>query len=532
MLQYDAYSFDLDVFRSGSLAPASGRAGQRADNTSEGELDSVVTATLQREVLCGWTDLEVAEDVREVFKILEGGAAFSRLLERPQELSPLPGKKSNLSVRQVAHLVEAGVLVKKKWTDERVRNVVKAFTVPKPSGKRRLVVDASNVGEAQVDPPHVSLPTIANIKQLVSDYSWVVQLDGKSWFYQVAAKPLRSFFAVRTVLGLHWLVVLAMGWSWSVWIAQTLAVAIGQRAAQLVSVRHLDKTAQAQYIDNFIVVGQDSVATSALTTAVKEAAAECGAVLKPSSDVPQTVEVLLGIHCDFAAKTVCVKHDWVVGFKKMAGLFLLSPGRYSLKTAWKVLGNVMWGMRVLGIRQLSFPYMKLWMGRQAKKITTGRAVWSDRCAWWPHALNDLREVVKQISSNSPVSVTKIEATSAETLWADASLKGGAYILELAGAEKAFRWGAQWAHQRIHILEAEALRRGVFRWVSTRQRDESLKMMTDNILVFHGLRNMKAKGILFSRILDSLCTALVGVEWSVHWVPSACQKADKLSRLFN
>ena len=37
---------------------------------------------------------------------------------------------------QVADLERAGVLEKKGHADGPVRNVVKAFTVPKPSGKR------------------------------------------------------------------------------------------------------------------------------------------------------------------------------------------------------------------------------------------------------------------------------------------------------------------------------------------------------------------------------------------------------------
>ena len=526
MLSYDLYDWGLDVGRSGP--GAEGGVRRKAGRSEEGVLDSVVTATLQGQVIRGW-DVESAEQVREVYNVLESEDGFQALVERPQEFAPLPGKKSALSAGQVAHLVEAGVLERKRREDERVVNVVKAFTVPKPSGKVRLVVDASNVGDAQVDPPPVSLPTVADVKQLVASYSWVVQLDGKSWFYQIAARRLRSFFAVRTVLGLHWLVVLAMGWSWSVWIAQTLAVAIAQRAVQLapsdVGATH------AEYIDNFIVAGHDVGSTALLVSALKAAADECGAVLKPSSEDPVTTEVLLGIQCDFTAKTVCVKPAWIVSFRSLSSAFLLSPGRYDVRTAWKLLGNVLWGMRVLGVRQLTIPYLKLWMGRQAQKLTSGRSSWSDRCDWWPLALRDLRTVVRVICANSPVHVSLLEASSEETLWADASLTGGAYILEFCGVELGFRWGADWDGQRIHVLEAEALRRGVARWLRVRRADESLRLMTDNMLVYHGLTNKKAKGVIFSRILETICASLVGIVWTVHWVPSAEQKADTLSRLF-
>ena len=157
----------------------------------------------------------------------------------------------------------------------------------------------------------MSVTLKSEVKSLVAHFSFVVQLDGKSWFYQVAAEGLRSYFAVRTVLGQNWLVVLAMGWSWSVWIAQTLAMAIAQHAESSVPPALLHTTAQLQYIDNFIVAGESATDTSAMTSALKTAADECGAVFKPTSDTPTTSEVILGMQCDFKRKNVCVKEEWI-----------------------------------------------------------------------------------------------------------------------------------------------------------------------------------------------------------------------------
>ena len=326
--------------------------------------------------------------------------------------------------------------------------------------------------------------------------------------------------------------VLPMGWSWSVWVAQTLAVAIGQRAEQLLQQQDDGWQTHLEYIDNFIAVGRNNDDASRMTQAIKKAAAECGAVLKPTPEEPVTEEVILGMKCDFTNKTVCVKPDWVKKFQELTTLFLLSPGRNSLKTAWKVLGNVIWGMRVLGIRQLSFPHLKLWMSRQAKKLAKKETTWRDRCNWWPAALKELREIVRIIVNNKPVHVSKLVSASEDTLWADASGSGGGYILERQGVERAFKWTRRWVKQKIHLLEAEALRRGVVKWCKRREKEEKLSIMTDSMLVFYALHNKKAKGVLFSRILDSICKALDGCEWTVHWVPSACQKADKLSRHFS
>ena len=151
--------------------------------------------------------------------------------------------------------------------------------------------------------------------------------------------------------------------------------------------------------------------------------------------------------CDFTNKTVCVKPDWVKKFQELTTLFLLSPGHNSLKTAWKVLGNVIWGMRVFGIRQLSFPHPKLWMSRQAKKLAKKETTWRDGCNWWPAALKELREIVRIIVNNKPVHVSKLVTASEDTLWADASGSGGGYILERQGVERAFKWTVRWKKQK-------------------------------------------------------------------------------------
>ena len=122
-----------------------------------------------------------------------------------------------------------------------------------------------------------------------------------------------------------------------------------------------------------------------------------------------------------------------------------------------MLGNILWGMRVLGLRLLHFPYMRLWMNRQAKRLTTGTVSWEDRCTWWPAALRDLHAVCAKIVENKLVDVQRGEVVVTETIWADASLKGGAYILEEGGESESFPWSAKWKKCRIHLLEVEAMR---------------------------------------------------------------------------
>eukprot|EP01064_Diplonema_japonicum_P035531 TRINITY_DN7743_c0_g2_i1.p1 TRINITY_DN7743_c0_g2~~TRINITY_DN7743_c0_g2_i1.p1 ORF type:complete len:365 (-),score=63.55 TRINITY_DN7743_c0_g2_i1:61-1155(-) len=242
-LQFDKYEESKEARKAGALL-------------QEGDMDTVVTNTVRLEVMRGFRmeDGSINTVIPDVERLLGGGKVFEDLFE-DEDFRPVgaPGKKSTLTRRQVQQQEEAGVLEKKGWSDEKVKNVVKAFTVPKPSGKRRLVVDASLVGNAQRDPPSVDLPSVADVKEMVVQNEYVVQLDGKSWFYQIGARPLREYFALHTVAGWYWLVVLAMGWSWSVWVAQSVAALLASEAC--VRAGRM-KAGALVYIDNFVLYAE------------------------------------------------------------------------------------------------------------------------------------------------------------------------------------------------------------------------------------------------------------------------------------
>ena len=141
-LHYDTYDFDIDVFTSSSSSPLTPHPSPSTEHTaSTGELDSVITSTIDAHTVCSWTEVMVADEVREVYEVLKNKEKFNSITTHPERLTPLPGPKSYLTASQVLQLEKSGVLKKKKWQDEPIVNVVKAFTIPKASGKARLVVD-------------------------------------------------------------------------------------------------------------------------------------------------------------------------------------------------------------------------------------------------------------------------------------------------------------------------------------------------------------------------------------------------------
>ncbi|KAJ9438190.1 hypothetical protein DIPPA_26328 [Diplonema papillatum] len=113
------------------------------------------------------------------------------------------------------------------------------------------------------EPPQVKLPAVKDVKEAVAENAYVAQLDGRSWFFQIAAPQLQDYFVIRTVVGVFQLVVLAMGWAWSVYVAQTTASVIMTQAMKA----FVGQASGMVYIDNFLIFGADArTVTNAVAT--------------------------------------------------------------------------------------------------------------------------------------------------------------------------------------------------------------------------------------------------------------------------
>ncbi|KAJ9446239.1 hypothetical protein DIPPA_32984 [Diplonema papillatum] len=142
-------------------------------------MDEIVAATVDMAKVESW---QAGTEVSDVRKFL-GREGFEGMFP-----------KSTLTAEQVRQLEEMGVIRARRRTENAVRHVCKAFTVPKPNGKNRLIVDASVYSEAMQEPPQVKLPAVKDVKEAVAKNAYVAQLDGRSWFFQIAAPQLQDYF--------------------------------------------------------------------------------------------------------------------------------------------------------------------------------------------------------------------------------------------------------------------------------------------------------------------------------------------------
>lgn len=490
-------------------------------------MDSVVASSVDLDVVASWGNKEIGQ----IKDLLEREEKFEELFIQDRA-GLVPGEKSTLSEKQVSQLEEMGVIEKKKRKDGPAKCVVKAFTVSKKNHTARLIVDATKNGDRQEEPPEVSLPTVDDVKRGVSEHEWIAQLDGKSWFYQFAAKGIKKYFAMRTVLGWYWLVVLAMGWSWSVWIAQTVALEIVSEARRRASLRDREEVDSSVYIDNFIAFGNKEDLQHYVDS-LDAVSAECGAVLKKEEQVIKKQDEVLGMFVDLERKEVSLKAGWVAKFKEVVALYLAAPSKFKLKHTWKIVGSALWGMRVLGIPQLDHMDFKMWMAKTARDLQSGRRRWEDSTRWPDKPLADLKRLLWTVGENSPCSVVRPErALVRERLWSDASKKGGAFILQGRGVVESFKWKEREENEYIHIKEGRALLEGVKCWERMKEPGEGLTMFTDSVLVWLGMQKRKARGKTFAAILKGSLDRLEGVDWDIVWVPTEEQLADKPSRNFD
>lgn len=495
--------------------------GTQTSVDSAGEMDSVVADTLDLKVVEEW---QKTDEISEIREILQGGSRFQQLFIESPRLEPLPGKRSQLEPNQVLDLERMGVLQRKKKSDAPILNVVKAFTVAKPSGLRRLIVDASDLGDQMVEPYYTDLPSLDDVKRCVRTRNFVAQLDGKSWFYQFGAALLKRYFGVRTCLGVFFLVVLAMGWAWSVYIAQTVARVIMSRA--MIGFSGIDPLV---YIDNFLLFGDTRAELANGVAVLKRRGRECGAVFKAEDHSPNTKADVLGMEVQMVDKTVRLCEAFAKKFRAFWEVYSLKPAEQTLRQTWKLFGGIFWAMRVLDLRQIDFLDMKRFMSRRARDLLKGFRKWEHKVVWWKAAWADVKRVCAIIIDNAPVTVEIPTAVWMESVWADASGSGGGFVLPEKGVVKSWKWSKNQLQHPIHLKEAWALERAVRHWRQLGQAGEGVHLKTDNVLVYLALRAKKASGFLFAGSIRATDDLLKGVEWTVEWVPSKSNIADAPSR---
>ena len=104
---------------------------------------------------------------------------------------------------------------------------VKYFEVLKKNNKGRAIMDSRQAGSLFKKPLPVNLPVIREVLKIISKSCYFWTADFKHWYYQIhIGERLSLFFRLLCNHRCYRLKVLPQGWSWSCFIAQTIAWSI------------------------------------------------------------------------------------------------------------------------------------------------------------------------------------------------------------------------------------------------------------------------------------------------------------------
>ena len=415
----------------------------------------------------------------------------------------------------------------KPMSRRKIKCVIRGFCVPKlKKKKKRTILDARAVGDAQKRPPAVLLAALEDVEECVRKYKYVTELDGKGWFHQHGlSDEIAAFFGLQ--LGkerVAW-TRLPMGWSYSVFCAHSVA-------EFLVDFECGDGVRILVYIDNVYVFSENEEKGR---EAVKEFLRRCekvGAVFEVSTESTAKEATVLGTRVDMSEKTVRLPEDFINKLTEIRKEINLLFGEHGVsnRLLWKLFGNLMWGARVLRKRLHDFPHFTAWLSKRAADLHDREDLWEAPCYIWPRAREELEMLCDEILLAQPRSV-KLPTGLAHTLHTDASDVGHGVVHDSAilTAEKGNRFSSVMKRHTIALRELYAAVAGVMDAIDMRPEIRHIVLYVDNTNAAAWLSKGKANTFFGNKLLSTLYTALGTRTLEVHWEPSAQNPADHPSR---
>jgi hypothetical protein len=432
-------------------------------------------------------------------------------------------RPSGRFTRFTGQLLEWGVIRRRK-PREAVAAVCPYFAVPKESGLGRVIVDARQINEAQAPPPTFRLPKIEQVIDTVLQFDWVASVDLRSWFYQLEIHAsVGRYYILKDKSGMFVLQRLPMGSSYAPLIAQTVSEALLQGGA-----------GDLVYLDNFVMAGSRSEVEHKLQHLLR-VCSEVNVVINVAKSTMQPVQQVeaLGADLDLIHKRWRLTPAWS---KKAVATLQLGTSRWklTLRDAWKCLGTLVWGLRVLRVPMCDYFEVMSWARRQAERLARGELQWEAEVVWWPSVMRCIRKAVALFAENPWQHV--VQPGRQLEIYSDASGKGWCYIAFQDGRQLRMRFG-RWTDQQmkwhINAKEAAAAFYGV-RWAAAKHTGCSLLLLIDNQPVVFAVAKRRSPSYLLNHLVRELTEAANhgNCVVSVRWVSTHEQLADKGSRMFN
>lgn len=488
-------------------------------------------------------DIDVLHDM---ILALHDELRFLQLFTAPSLATDPKVRTSRLPPERIEEAVRYGVL-RALSRSEHPGRWHRLMCTPKGDNadEARLLMNCHDLTEDMDIPWPCDLPDITVLVKAMAKFKYMIPLDARSWFYQLPlGRKIQRFFCCKgSAGGPMALQVLPQGWGASPAIAQLIMNVLTYRLHPLVTV--------VVYIDNVILLSDDSAALTEALTTLMHRAQRVPVDFKPFDQTPRQTDEVFNVMFDLknhrwrVSETFLTKLD--TSMKAFKAAHDLQPPRvFPIRALWRLIGSIMYVTRtndyILG--------EAMWATLQFTSATTRilhdqhhqdfQAIWSSSLRLPRHVLEELETLVTRMcrypwNSHPPSPPTDATLTAIT----DASLTGGGGIYwgnhQTWATTSAFAWPLEWDTTAIGmpVLEARALQRVLLS--AHQDHPPPLSMVTiyiDCLPVALALRKGYSPRPRLNVVIVSLRKLLCS--WAQHyqvlWVPTAANLADELSRI--
>jgi hypothetical protein len=454
-------------------------------------------------------------------------------------------------------LEEARVLQQSKRRELRFHWLF--FTILKSIECSRAIFNGKHLAKFWSRPRPVGLPTIPDLLKALSRFRrpFIYQRDYRHWFYQI---PLSNhhfdYFGINFSSTMRYFMkVLPMGWSWSPFIAQSIASFIAAQAMMDVFgeafrmptseeippwYEHTEGTTLSMVIvwyDNFCILSDDPTIAARIIRAVDAMSAKFGAIYKTKKGedlmvVQEASTIFLGIELEWVANRLW----WSFPEEKRREWYDLSTER--IKTCRDIArraGMLNWIAYVTG----SHCHPSI-VDEHIRIARMDQAVWDEesvtQCS--QKAEEIFQSELRKWSTKRRFTWEAEDLGRRLVIIADASTEAGGHIVlnwELERFDHVPDYSRRWTSSlagdstKIFYLEFIAVIGGVYAAVdSVRHMNERLDILivTDNLglkyTINRGCSNLTSARTCFAAIPH-------GVRLRATWIPTEENPADGLTR---
>jgi hypothetical protein len=414
-------------------------------------------------------------------------------------------------------LRECGVLTNVELS-EQISHLVRLFKVPKKNGLSRLIADCRDINNLLPKPGDMCLPNIHNIIDSVLEHKWVIQFDGKNFFYQFGLSGgAEKAFPVgignkRGKFEKYFLNVLPMGFKYAPIIAQHTANLIVE------NVLHITGGVGFAWVDNFIFCADTEEQAIEMGRVFKEIAKIVNMEIKEEGKATQKTEIL-GIHFDLVENRISPTETQ---------LGILKDRKQSLKKGISIrrtvgaIGVALWCLYVISRAPLALYNEVLESLSQIGKCMFDKAeAWDNTLPEKFYHFIPYIEGVLDDAMRSKYCKPVDNGDNSGFIWTDASELAVGVVLEANGRSVGWSYGRE---RKIPIFANELLT-GVESLVSIKQK----YLIMDNTSAVRALYKGHSKSRGGNVILKKFVQSWGSGQVHVAWVPTLAQRADDLSR---